>query len=230
MAIKITGLFKPGGNFPLLEDIDLLGGFRVVDTIADRDAIPELNLKTGMLVKVNEDGKTYQYMGSGVWQPYDMITDVAAFETSTVPNNLVKIKLPPIVTGVDMITDLVKEAWDVEIGAGNYTLNWYFNDGAFYVGDNTTVFRINNTTKTYAAGTEFKIYTNIRNLDGFTLVNFNLIIKKTSDGSEDTVAFTMKPLFDGSDIYVGTATLSEEAYPLGLSVSRAYQYDDNYKP
>ncbi len=60
MAIKITGLFKPGGNFPLIEDIDILGGFRVVDKTTDRDNINDLNKKAGMITYVKEEGKFYQ--------------------------------------------------------------------------------------------------------------------------------------------------------------------------
>jgi len=65
MAIKITGTFSPGGDFPLLVDNDLKGGWRVVDTASDRDAIPVLNRKFGMIVYVKEDGKQYQLIDSG---------------------------------------------------------------------------------------------------------------------------------------------------------------------
>jgi len=61
MGIKITGLFDTGGgDYPLIEDIHFLGGFRISETLADRDAIPELRRKWGMLAYVLEDGTTYQ--------------------------------------------------------------------------------------------------------------------------------------------------------------------------
>lgn len=59
MAIKITGTFSPSGDFSLVEDIHLLGGFRAVDTDSERDSIPALRRKWGMLVYVRDSGITY---------------------------------------------------------------------------------------------------------------------------------------------------------------------------
>lgn len=69
MAIKITGTFIPGGNFPLLEDTHLLGGFRVVDTETERDSIPPMNRKFGMVVYVTETAKYYTLQDDGTGDP-----------------------------------------------------------------------------------------------------------------------------------------------------------------
>ena len=86
MAIPITGLFKPKGSFPLVEDIDLLGGFRAVATIADRDAVPELDRKWGMLCYVLEDGKTYQLLDQGNGDVADN-TNWVEFQTASSTTN-----------------------------------------------------------------------------------------------------------------------------------------------
>jgi hypothetical protein len=39
------------------------GGFRVCDTLADRDAIPDLRRKEGMWVKVQQTGRVYELSG-----------------------------------------------------------------------------------------------------------------------------------------------------------------------
>jgi hypothetical protein len=50
---------KNEGKFALLDDKNLRGSYRVCATLADRDAIPVDNLKFGMQVFVQEDGKKY---------------------------------------------------------------------------------------------------------------------------------------------------------------------------
>jgi len=61
MGIKITGKFDTGGGeYPLVEDTHLEGGFRVVATIEERDNIPDLRRKSGMVVYCQEDGKFWQ--------------------------------------------------------------------------------------------------------------------------------------------------------------------------
>ena len=51
---------KNGLDFPVVEDTDIWGGFQVVATIAERDAIPGVKLKVGMRVVVQADGFTYK--------------------------------------------------------------------------------------------------------------------------------------------------------------------------
>ncbi len=75
MSIKVISKIKPknNGQFPVVEDADIEGGLRIVDTLTDRDNIPTLSRKAGMLVKVNETGLTYTLSG-GVTN-VDWITD-----------------------------------------------------------------------------------------------------------------------------------------------------------
>lgn len=56
MPITLIDILKPKNNqpFPMVEDIDLLGGFRVVATDLNRDAIGVKLKKHGMLVLVSD--------------------------------------------------------------------------------------------------------------------------------------------------------------------------------
>jgi len=65
MAITVIDIIKAknAGSFPVVEDIDQLGGLRVVANITARDAIPSSKRKEGMWVVVVSDGKTYNLIG-----------------------------------------------------------------------------------------------------------------------------------------------------------------------
>ncbi len=54
---------KNNGAFPMVEDIHFEGGFQVRDDLLDRDAIPDLNRKEGMLVYVLSEGLYFQLVG-----------------------------------------------------------------------------------------------------------------------------------------------------------------------
>jgi hypothetical protein len=62
MTIPVTGTLAPsaGDNtFPILEDVNFLGGLRAVADHTDRDAISALDRKQGMQVVTNNDGVTW---------------------------------------------------------------------------------------------------------------------------------------------------------------------------
>lgn len=65
MPIKVISNIKPanGGQFPVVEDIDIHGGFQSRVDIADRNSIPLVSRKLGMLVFVQADGKFYTLSG-----------------------------------------------------------------------------------------------------------------------------------------------------------------------
>jgi hypothetical protein len=67
MSISVIGKLKPqnSGAFPVAEDIDVQGGLQIRVTTADRDSIPALNRKAGMLVYVTGNA-TYYQLGSGL--------------------------------------------------------------------------------------------------------------------------------------------------------------------
>jgi hypothetical protein len=50
---------KNNGAFALVDDNNIRGGYRVVNTILDRNSIPSDKLKVGMKCRVQADGKTY---------------------------------------------------------------------------------------------------------------------------------------------------------------------------
>lgn len=61
-GIGVTGTFvklNENDDYPLLEDKDLLGGLKVIDTIDLMNSIPTSVRKEGMLVLCNEDSKLY---------------------------------------------------------------------------------------------------------------------------------------------------------------------------
>ena len=73
MPIYVASNFLPKslGPFPLIEDTYQLGGFRVVSATADRDAIPTLRRKEGMMVFVRSDGRLYQLAADlTTWQDF----------------------------------------------------------------------------------------------------------------------------------------------------------------
>lgn len=64
---------KSGGKWPIVEDIYIRGGVRVVANIAARDAIyldsgAKNGLKTGMLVITADTNRIWQYIGTGQYQ------------------------------------------------------------------------------------------------------------------------------------------------------------------
>ena len=64
MAIEIIDILgqKNNGEFPLVDSNDIKGGYYQVDTIEERDLIPSIRRKEGMLCHVKND-KMYQLIG-----------------------------------------------------------------------------------------------------------------------------------------------------------------------
>lgn len=62
MAINLISKIKPKNNgaFPMYEDVDVEGGFQTRNSTIDRDTIPTLNRKEGMVVYTRTDGYFYQ--------------------------------------------------------------------------------------------------------------------------------------------------------------------------
>ena len=66
MPVQLISLIKPKtsggglGQFPMVEDVDFLGGFQVRADATDRDSIYALNRKEGMHVYVISLNKTYR--------------------------------------------------------------------------------------------------------------------------------------------------------------------------
>jgi len=77
MAVPLTSfLSKASPAIPfLLKDTDLRGGYRVVSTEADRDAIPTGAKAPGMLVFVTENSTFFQWDGAA-FQPLDVTSMV----------------------------------------------------------------------------------------------------------------------------------------------------------
>jgi len=65
MPINLISKIKPknDGYFPVCEDVDIEGGYQVRANIADRNRIPTLNRKIGMLVYVQSEAKYYTLSG-----------------------------------------------------------------------------------------------------------------------------------------------------------------------
>jgi hypothetical protein len=65
MPIDLISKIKPknDGDFPVCEDVDIEGGYQVRADITDRNSIPTLNRKIGMLVYVQSEEKYYTLSG-----------------------------------------------------------------------------------------------------------------------------------------------------------------------
>lgn len=100
MPIQVSSnlLPKNGAKWPVVEDIYLKGGMRVVADAAARDAlytdtIARLGLKSGMLLVTASDNKLWQYRGPGLWVQIAIPTTYAfdqltPSDTWTVSHNL----------------------------------------------------------------------------------------------------------------------------------------------
>ena len=71
MGIPINDTFtrtaSGDGNFPLVDDTDISGGYRTVADVAARDAIPSGLLKDGMLVYVQSESRAYRFQKGPYW-------------------------------------------------------------------------------------------------------------------------------------------------------------------
>jgi len=65
MPVELIAKIEPknSGAFPMVEDIHLEGGLQIRDDIADRNSIPTLNRKEGMLCYVVSVTTTYRLVG-----------------------------------------------------------------------------------------------------------------------------------------------------------------------
>lgn len=87
MAVTVISKIKQknAADFAIVDDIDINGGLRVVDTISDRDNIPESRRKGGMLVKVVSDGETYELQNDLitwlVWAPGTAAPEILIYPT-----------------------------------------------------------------------------------------------------------------------------------------------------
>jgi hypothetical protein len=73
MPIRILDTLKPqnDADFPVVEDTDMSGGFRVVADTAERDAIPAARKKVGMVVRIGNTNNHYSWDGAAwvAWEP-----------------------------------------------------------------------------------------------------------------------------------------------------------------
>jgi hypothetical protein len=67
-SVRVGGFIAPTDSTDTYATHDSIygrGGHREVDTIAERDAIPEDRARAGMTVYVDETGLRYRYTGTG---------------------------------------------------------------------------------------------------------------------------------------------------------------------
>jgi hypothetical protein len=103
--VTVINTIKPknGNNFGIVEDVDFIGGFRVVADLTARDAIPVDKMKVGAFVQVQSNTVLYRctslspltfvpFAGGGGGTPpvVDQFTAIAAqtiFVLSTAPSD-----------------------------------------------------------------------------------------------------------------------------------------------
>jgi len=77
MPLYPTSFFIPPAGVPfILEDKYMRGGYRVLATLAERDAIAVAARKAGMIVRVTEDNTLYELVGgtgNAFWKPIDLM-------------------------------------------------------------------------------------------------------------------------------------------------------------
>lgn len=98
------------------------GGFRSVDTIAERDAITTERKTTGMIVHVNESQLNYRWTGTAwvEWTPKGSIAiDAALSTTSTNPvqNKIITARINNIDTTLSATAALAEEAHNAALAA-----------------------------------------------------------------------------------------------------------------
>lgn len=109
------------------------GGWREVDTIADRDAIPELRRSTGMIVYVREDSTAYQLVGVDAWEVFEGGGGGASYAEDVAYNNAgftnVKEALDSLFYTPPQITSFTNNRGTMEIGSSvaDVTLSWSYN-------------------------------------------------------------------------------------------------------
>ena len=85
MAVEIISELrqKNGQGFPIVDTNNIKGGFYQVDTIAERDAIPDIRKRDGMLCFVkNDPDKIYTYQWSdGNWVKSQIGSGVEKIDT-----------------------------------------------------------------------------------------------------------------------------------------------------
>ena len=62
-AVLVQGTLQANGFFPAMNDTEFGGGYRVVNTVTERDAIFAERRKEGMVVYVNAERKAYRLSG-----------------------------------------------------------------------------------------------------------------------------------------------------------------------
>jgi len=135
MGIKITGTFEPGGNFGLLEDKNLIGGYVTVENSIERDNIPQLKRKWGMLVYLKEDGKFYQLIDSGNGDLSDNTNwQEAKFESNLSANNGIEINDDTIQLGGNLTKDTIINTQDKQLiihhpSSTQPNADWSFGNG-----------------------------------------------------------------------------------------------------
>lgn len=80
MPVEVISIIVPknNGTFAVAEDVNLLGGWRVVDDLTARDAIPSGRRKEGMAVYVRATGAVYKLTGGITNDKWTVWLDAAA--------------------------------------------------------------------------------------------------------------------------------------------------------
>lgn len=79
MPISVIDKFKPANNaqFPVVDDVDVQGGYQVRGNLYELPIIPTNNRKEGMIVYVLEDGKFYQLLNDLVtWAEIKILSNI----------------------------------------------------------------------------------------------------------------------------------------------------------
>lgn len=132
MPIDLISKIKPqnGGLFPVVEDVDVEGGFQVRVDTTDRDSIPALNRKIGMLVFVQSDS-TYYTLDGGItnsnWVSAALGSNVLAETIPVVGNGQVVFTLseaPSQPTAVSMFVNGLRQTYGTDFTVSSTTVTY----------------------------------------------------------------------------------------------------------
>jgi hypothetical protein len=107
MPVELISKIEPknSGLFPMVEDVHFEGGFQVRTDISDRDSIPTLNRKEGMLAYVVSTTTTYRLVGG--------ITNLDWVAVST-PSGLLTLTTDDALVEGDLV--VINTSGNVELG------------------------------------------------------------------------------------------------------------------
>lgn len=203
MSIGLTDKIAPLGSFAITEDTDTLGGLRVVADATERNAIPTLRRKPGMIVVQENDPDNWYQLAISPWVGTDADWIVLPQGASASSGFSVQTGATPsgslYATWTSMVPDLLAATGFRQVLVDNHgsTNVATVQDAASNFDGQVEVIGINRTRGTMNLGGK-----SLRNIRAFRSVTLNLASGQNS-------AILQGPLTSESVPYSGNLTLRD---------------------